>query len=72
MKIHSCAGKKRFVNYLKSLPGHVIYAIFDSYEKSEEVSICKWISQKGKECNITSLNQTVPKSSDWETNILVK
>ena len=34
MKIHSCAGQKLFVSYLKSLPGHVIYAIFGSYEKS--------------------------------------
>ena len=44
----------------------MIHVISDNYEKSEEVSICKWRSQKGKERNVTSLNGTLPKSSDWE------
>ena len=57
---------KCFVNYLKSLPGHVIHVIFGNFEKSEEFSICKWRSQKGKEHNVTRLNQTLPKSSDRE------
>ena len=57
---------KRFVNYLKSLPGQVIHVLFKNYERSEEVSICKCRSQKGKERNITNLNQTLPKLSDWE------
>ena len=30
---------KRFVNYSKSVPGHVIHVIFDNYENSEEFSI---------------------------------
>ena len=44
----------------------MIHVTFDSYEKSEKVSICKWRSHIGKEHNITSLNQTLRKLSDWE------
>ena len=61
---------KRFVNYLKLFSGQVIHVIFSSYEKSEEVRVCKWRSQKGKESNITNLNETRPKLRNWE-NILV-
>ena len=57
---------KHFVNYLKPLSGHVVELIFDNYEKSEKVSISKRRYQKGKEDNITSLNKTLPKSSNWE------
>ena len=45
----------------------MILVIFDNYENIEEVSICKGRSQKGKERNIISLNQTLFKSSDLET-----
>ena len=60
---------KHFVNYLKPLSGHVVQLVLDIYEKSEDVSISKRRYQKGKEENITSLNKTLPKSSNWE-NVL--
>ena len=57
---------KRFANYLSSLPWDEVYVVFDNYENTEEVSICKGRSNKGQECSITSVNQSLPKLSEWE------
>ena len=57
---------KRFANYLSSLPENEVHVVFDDYEITGEVNISKRRSNKRKERNITSLNQSLPKLSEWE------
>ena len=56
----------RFADYLSSLSWDEVHVVFDNYEITEEVSISKGRSNKDQECNITSLNQSLPKLSEWE------
>ena len=57
---------KSFSNYLSALSGDEVHVVFDNYEITEEVIISKGRSNKGQERNITSLNKSLPKLSEWE------
>ena len=57
---------KRFANYLSSLAENEVHVVLDNYEITGEVNISKRRSNKRKERNITSLNQSLPKLSEWE------
>ena len=57
---------KHFANYLSSLPGDDVHIVFNNYEITEEVSISKGRPNKGQERKITSLDQSLPKLSEWE------
>ena len=64
-KTYACWAKG-FANYLSSLPGDEVHVVFDNYEITEEFIISKGRSNKGQERNITSLNKSLPKLSEWE------
>ena len=59
---------KEIYSYIETLPGKIVHIVFDNYATSDDssISFSKGRTDSGIVRNISSLNQVLPQSNEWE------